>query len=699
MGFLAPAFLLGILGVGLPLYLHLLRRQSGNQRFFSSLMFLEPREESAVRRRRLRYWLLLALRCAVLIVAALAFAEPYIERPGAAVPPDRLLVLAIDDSFSMRAGGRLAEAKREALDLLAARRSRDRAEVIALSSAVSALTPATRDAAELRAAVESIAPGDSRGSFAALASAMRSLAASERTPIELHLFSDMQRTGMPPSFAEMALPASVQLVLHPVAPTAAPNWAVESVSAPGEVWSRSARVQAVIAGYGTPAAMRTVSFLVGGRVVATRQVSVPTSGRAVVTVDALDVPYGLDRCAVRLDPTDALPADDEYDFTIERSDPRRGLFVHQASDERSPLYFETALRATDAAAFTLDKIATDRAASVDPAPYAFVVLSDVATLPGPFLDRLSEYVRRGGSVLIALGTTAQQSGRIPILDAKLGAARDYSRQAERFASIGTADPAYPAVGSQGQWDGVKFYYAAGLDAAGVAAKSARVPVRLADGAPLLAEQPFGEGRVVLLASGLDNVTNDLPLHPVFVAFIDRLMRYLAGMEARSSARTVDEFVELRTGREHAAGVQVTDPRGERLLSLGAGAAADRLQLTRAGYYELHLASGRRDVIAVNADRRESDLAPMPAEVLALWRGTASSSAPASGASHAPGTNGAPTGSQTGATEAQAGAGAEGAPLQRSRRDLWWYAMALLLAAVLAEAAAGSRYLGTRREAS
>ena len=683
MGFLAPAFLVGIVGVGLPLYLHLLRRQSGNQRFFSSLMFLEPREQSAVRRRKLRYWLLLALRCAVLVVAALAFAEPYIYRPGAAVPPEKLLVLAVDDSFSMRAAGRLAEAKREALTVLGSRRPRDRAQVIALSSSVDALTPATRDPSELRAAVESIAPGDSRGSFAALAAAMRSLAASEGAPIELHVFSDMQRTGMPPSFAEMALPASVSVVLHPVAHSAAPNWVVESVSAPGKLWSRSARVQAVIAGFGTAAAVRTVSFLVNGRVVATKPVSVPLSGRAVVTVDDIEVPYGIDRCAVRIDSADALPADDEYDFTIERADPLRGLFIHQGSDERSPLYFETALRASDAAAFTLDKVAADRAAGVDPAAYGFVVLSDVAALPEQFLDRLNGYVRRGGSVLIALGTTAQESGRIPLIGAKLNAAHDYARAAERFVSIGTADAAYPAVGSQAQWDGVKFFYTAGMDAA-----NSRVALRLSDGSPLLEEVPFGDGRIVLLASGLDNLTNDLPLHPVFVAFVDRLMRYLAGIEARSSAHTVDEFIELRAGREHATGVQVIDPLGRRPLSLGAGAVAERLQLTHAGFYELHLANGRRDVIAVNPDRRESDLTPMSDDVLALWRGSGSSAALGRGGS-----------GTTASIEAPPGGGGLEAPSGRSRHELWWYAMVLLLAAALAEAAVGSRYLGTRREAS
>ena len=58
------------------------------------------------------------------------------------------------------------------------------------------------------------------------------MAESVPTPIELHLFSDMQKSAMPASFAEMALPANVSLVLHPVAKDAVPNWTVESVDAP-----------------------------------------------------------------------------------------------------------------------------------------------------------------------------------------------------------------------------------------------------------------------------------------------------------------------------------------------------------------------------------------------------------------------------------------------------------------------------------
>ena len=47
-----------------------------------------------------------------------------------------------------------------------------------------------------------------------------------------------------------------------------------------------------------------------------------------------------------------------------------------------------------------------------------------------------------------------------------------------------------------------------------------MPARLSDGTPLLLEKQIGEGHVLLLTSGLENLTNDLPLHPVFVTFVD-----------------------------------------------------------------------------------------------------------------------------------------------------------------------------------
>lgn len=418
MGFLAPAFLVGALAVGLPLYLHLLRRNTSTPVPFSSLMLFEPRQLSATRRRRLRYWFLLALRLAVVLLLAVAFAEPYVDRLRVGAVPERLKLVVVDNSFSMRAGTRLVDAKRAAAAFLSHESVRDRAQVLALGAQVNVLTQATQDPGALRAAVDGIQLSDSRGSFGVLASAVRSIAENERAPVEVHLFSDLQKTDMPPSFTDMVLPRNVSLELHSVAGAVAPNWAVESVSAPSQVWDpRTAHVQAVVVGYGTPAATRTVSFLVNGKAVATRRVAVPASGRAMAEIDSLELPYGFSRCSVRIEAADPLAADDEYVFAIERLDRKRGLFVSQAADTRSALYFDAALGAAAQSAVVLDKMTVDRVAEVDPSSYAFVVISDVASLPAAFANRMVEYVRRGGSVLIALGTTAAQRPEIPFFGA------------------------------------------------------------------------------------------------------------------------------------------------------------------------------------------------------------------------------------------------------------------------------------------
>ena len=149
------------------------------------------------------------------------------------------------------------------------------------------LTQPVEDAGTLRAAVEAIQPGDSHGNFGELGRGMRAMAETVHTPMELHLFSDMQQSNMPGNFADMVMPGNVALVLHPVGPTAAvPNWTVESVEAPGQlVDPKKARVLAVIAGHGTPAATRTVSLVVNGKVVATKKVDVPANGRATVVFE------------------------------------------------------------------------------------------------------------------------------------------------------------------------------------------------------------------------------------------------------------------------------------------------------------------------------------------------------------------------------------------------------------------------------
>src|SRR5215471_5161045 len=104
MGFLTPWFLAGVAAVGLPVWLHLLRKHKSTPQPFSSLMFFEQHIQSSIKHRRLRYLLLFAARALLIALLVLAFAHPYVTHT--ILPQKRsgeVAVLAIDNSLSMRA--------------------------------------------------------------------------------------------------------------------------------------------------------------------------------------------------------------------------------------------------------------------------------------------------------------------------------------------------------------------------------------------------------------------------------------------------------------------------------------------------------------------------------------------------------------------------------------------------------------------
>jgi hypothetical protein len=509
---------------------------------------------------------------------------------------------------------------------------------------------------------------------------MRTLAQTVHGPIDLHLFSDMQHSAMPATFADMVLPDNVTLLLQPVAKgPAPPNWTVESVDAPTALSDpkdpKRSRVQAVIAGFNTPAETKSVSLVVNSKTISTRKVLVPAAGRATVEFAPLDVGYGFNRCEVRIEGGDAFPTDDASVFAVGRSDPDRVLFVHALGDTRSPVYFGSALSAAAQGSFVTQSVPAEQATDLDPSKYGFVVLSDAVTLPSIFEHTLAQYVAKGGRVLITLGTSAARGSRIPLWGSEVKELHDYARTGSPV-SVGQVDFSYPALEQvqpgpdNGGWGVVKVFYAAVLDA-----DQARVAARLTDGTPLLLDKPSGEGHLLLFASGLENLTNDLPLHPVFVAFVDHAARYLSGSQSLGGSRLVDSFLQLRAAAEPVGAMpnaEVIDPDGRRPLSLSEARTAQSVRLERAGFYQIRFANGRDALIGVNPDRRESDLQPLPEDVQRLW-----------------------SGSSGGGADQTAGAASIDAKKRTIR--LWWWVMLFAFAVAVAETVLAGGCLGTQRE--
>src|SRR3954447_12077223 len=99
--FLNPIMLAALGGASLPLVLHLLARARYKNVEWGAMMFLEARDPRAGAIARLKEWILLLTRMALVGLIAVALARPVISRKFAGQEGGVTAVIILDRSYSM----------------------------------------------------------------------------------------------------------------------------------------------------------------------------------------------------------------------------------------------------------------------------------------------------------------------------------------------------------------------------------------------------------------------------------------------------------------------------------------------------------------------------------------------------------------------------------------------------------------------
>lgn len=125
MTLLAPALLLGLLGLAVPIVAHLLGREPPRPLRFAAMRFLHATEQSVTRRRAIQDWPLLVVRLLLLALLVVVLTRPSsTEDSGVAVvgePHDAVVLLDASRSMELRVDGRpLLEHAVERVDALLA---------------------------------------------------------------------------------------------------------------------------------------------------------------------------------------------------------------------------------------------------------------------------------------------------------------------------------------------------------------------------------------------------------------------------------------------------------------------------------------------------------------------------------------------------------------------------------------------------
>ena len=207
MSFLAPLYLMLVGAVGVPLLLHLLRRNIATRVDFPATRYLLRAEAEHSRSLRLRNLLLMLLRVLLVLAIALAAARPFLPGFGVGHGPTAVAVV-LDNSISTTAvvGGRavfdrLRDATRQ---LIAASTPADRLWLVTSDGRVRG---GSRDA--LLAELARIAPSEGGGDLAlALGRAASTVQGSNFPARSVAVATDGQRTSWATA-SRIALPVSL----------------------------------------------------------------------------------------------------------------------------------------------------------------------------------------------------------------------------------------------------------------------------------------------------------------------------------------------------------------------------------------------------------------------------------------------------------------------------------------------------------
>ena len=202
-----------------------------------------------------------------------------------------------------------------------------------------------------------------------------------------------------------------------------------------------------------------------------------------------------------------------------------------------------------------------------------------------------------------MGPRTSNGGRLPVLDQALEAG-DGRRGTN--ARVVVEDPGHPAAGDG--WPEVEV----SRSLVPVDADTGRTILALEDGRPLLVEHTVGRGRLLVLYTALDREWTSLVVRPAFVRLVSDALRYL-GNDPGALQAVAGEAVSVP-----ASSVQFFDADGARVLGLASTTRRPTVRFGEAGFYSAHT-PGRRALVAVNVDPRESDLRPADPAVLARWQ--------------------------------------------------------------------------------
>ena len=529
--FANPLALFGFAGLAVPIVLHLMNRQVPVRIVFPSIRFIRKAQLPREGRRRLRDFLLLLLRLALLSCAVLAVSGPRLRQDAAALggAADRsLTVVVVDSSSSMRAEG-VVQRARETLESVVEELDAGSLALMFSSDRIVSQHGPAGDSALFRGLISAWRPelvaGNHRAALESAGDILEQWSGRRR----LVIVSDFRQSDW--GIHEAFVPSGVTVELINVGQDSWGNAGLVSAAVTSLAGKR-VRVIASVRNFSDVTQSRTVSLEVGGQT-RSKQVELPPlqHRRVAFVSDAGDATQGV----LRLSADDYTP-DDRY-FVWLGAVPPVGVLAVTPAEEQSrkatELFF---LKKALSVQTDFESVSFHVQAADTESCFAL----DLSAVRAVFLLGAAGYLREGG--FEALRACLQAGGTVICTPGESVAHEYHGLRKQglikgRFVTVvGKHDRSSEAYGLSGvNPDGVlgnvfsrpeetdlflfpiRRYVRFAPDA------SSTVLLRIGEGEPALIERGVGNGRLFVFMFAFEPSWSDFPMTSVFLPTVRELL--------------------------------------------------------------------------------------------------------------------------------------------------------------------------------
>lgn len=566
MDFVQTAFLGAAAAVAVPIILHLINYGRPRKVELGTIRFLSEIIRENVRRRKLKRYILLAMRIAAVLLFAMLFARPYLlatENRSSG----RQGILLIDRSASMslvRDGDSLLDAAiDQAREVIRASGGQTHWELAFFDRDVDAVAESGDDSVTLAEAAlaEERSPQSATNYGAAFAWARDLCLRHPHAETNIYLFTDMQRSGL--EWTEVdPFPAETVAHVTDLGRDEVNNVSIVDVKPSGTLVRPGERVrwEVLLFDHG-PFALDDLPVRLiltsGGRTVRLNEkLSLGADQSGSVSFEAASLAPGFWEGVVEVDVDDDLSFDNVRYTGVLVSPQKRVLILdggEQRDRYRETWLLENALRLAPPGESYDESLFVARTHLLsDPAPippfgdYDLIVLSNMPAIEPAVADRLRRFVAAGGGLLVFSGDRVDDSSLKPLADAGLvpgtfegiQRTRDLpfrwqSWEAEHPALEPFADPQHGDLRRLTFSQYTKFKPDA----------SARVIASFGDTSPALIESRIGKGKMFWFTSALSRDWGRWSGSRLFLPLVHQLLADLCGLSGDGPVREVTIGVE------------------------------------------------------------------------------------------------------------------------------------------------------------